>query len=81
MKTTIDMPDALFQRTKALAHKRHVTMRELITEGLLHVLDQKESETPRRIEPVTFKGEGLSPEFSKASWPTVRDAIYEDRGA
>lgn len=80
MKTTIDMPDALFRRTKALAHKRHVTMRELITEGLLHVLEHKEAEAPRPIKPVTFKGEGLSPEFSKASWSTIRDAVYEDRG-
>lgn len=56
-------------------------MRELITEGLMHVLEQKESEAPRRIKPVTFKGEGLSPEFSKGSWPILRDTIYEDRGA
>ncbi len=81
MKTTIDMPDTLFQRTKAVARKRHVTMRDLITEGLLIVLDQKEFETPRRIKPVTFKGEGLSPEFSKASWSMIRDAVYEDCGS
>lgn len=81
MKTTIDMPDVLFKRTKALAHKRHVPMRELITEGLLHVLERKESEAPRPIKPVTFKGKGLSPEFSKGSWSAVRDAIYADRGA
>jgi predicted transcriptional regulator len=61
MKTTIDMPDSLFRRTKALAHKRHVPMREMITEGLMHVLEHQESEAPRRIKPVTFKGEMISP--------------------
>ncbi len=81
MKTTIDMPDSLFRRTKALALKRRVPMRELITEGLLHVLEKKEAEAPRRIEPVTFKGQGLSPEFSKGTWTTVRDAVYEEHGA
>lgn len=81
MKTTIDMPDALFRRTKDVARKRQVTMRDLITEGLLYVLDQKETEAPRRISPVTFKGEGLSPEFSKASWSTFRDTIYTGHGA
>ena len=75
------MPDALFRRTKALAHQRRVTMRDLITEGLLHVLERTESEAPRHIKPVTFKGKGLSPEFSRASWSAVRDAIYTDRGA
>ncbi len=81
MKTTIDMPDVLFRRTKTLAHRRHVTMRELITEGLLHVLEHSKSEIPHQIKPVTFKGEGLSPEFSKAGWSAIRDAVYEDRGA
>jgi hypothetical protein len=81
MKTTIDMPNSLFQRTKAMARNRHVTMRELITEGLLHVLEQKGADAPRQITPVTFRGEGISPEFSKAAWREIRDAIYEDRGA
>jgi len=75
------MPDALFARTKALANQRHITMRELITEGLLHVLEKKENEAPCPINPVTFKGEGLAPEFSKGAWSAIRDAAYEDRGA
>ena len=75
------MPNALFRRAKALAHQRQVTLRELITEGLLYVLEHTETEAPRRITPVTFKGQGLSPEFSKGSWSDVRDAIYTDRGA
>lgn len=81
MKTTIDMPDSLFRRTKTLAMKRRVPMRELIAEGLLHVLEHEGNEAPRRVNPVTFKGQGLSPEFSKGSWTTLRDAIYEEHGA
>jgi hypothetical protein len=71
MKTTMDMPDSPFRRTKTLAMKRHVPMRELITEGLLHVLEREGTDAPRRVKPVTFKG----------SWTTLRDAIYEDSGA
>jgi ACR3 family arsenite transporter len=41
--------------------------------------EEEHSGAPRQIKPVTFKGKGLSPEFSKAS--TIRDAVYEDHGA
>ena len=29
-----------------------------------------------KVEPVTFKGKGLQPEFEDASWEKIRDAIY-----
>ena len=31
---------------------------------------------PPSIEPVTFKGNGLSPEFKDASWDKIREAIH-----
>ena len=49
--------------------------------GLGKSLDSRESR-PRSVPPlVTFKGNGLAPEFQGASWEKIRDAIYEGRGA
>jgi len=38
MKTTIEVPDALFHSAKDLARKRQTTMRALVEEGLRRVL-------------------------------------------
>lgn len=80
MKTTIDIPDALFNRTKALAHKHGLPMRDLIIEGVVQILKQKEAVQVPKIQPVTFKGEGLTPEFAEGCWTALRDTIYEGRG-
>ncbi len=37
MKTTIELPDALFQRAKVLAAQRKTTLKQLMVEGLEHV--------------------------------------------
>ena len=34
-----------------------------------------------RLRRATFAGDGLAPEFDGESWPTIRDAIYRERGA
>lgn len=37
MKTTIEVPDALFHRAKVLAAQRKTTLKQLMVEGLEHV--------------------------------------------
>jgi hypothetical protein len=49
----------------------HIT---LIEESLAAALDQPRSAA--RVQPVTFKGMGLSREFEGASWDQIRDSIY-----
>lgn len=39
MKTTVELPDALFRRAKILAARRGTTLRELIVDGLQRVTD------------------------------------------
>jgi hypothetical protein len=34
-----------------------------------------------RLRRATFAGDGVAPEFDGESWPTIRDAIYRERGA
>ena len=40
VRTTIDMPDALFRRTKATAADRGVTLKQIIVNAVEHELSQ-----------------------------------------
>lgn len=74
MKTTIEIADSLLLRAKARAQERRVTLRSLIEESLASTLDEPVRQS--RVNPVTFKGKGLKPEFEGASWDQIRAAIY-----
>jgi hypothetical protein len=74
MKTTIDIADALLLRAKAKAKADNSTLRNLIERALVDLLDQPETTTT--LQPVTFAGQGLNPEFEGASWEKIREAIY-----
>lgn len=79
MKTTLEISDHLLERAKGLARKRKTSLRSLTEEGLRKVLEAEESTPKKLLQPVTFKGRGLSVEFRDASWKEVRDAAYGDR--
>jgi len=74
MKTTIEISEPLLLRAKARARERRITLRSLIEESLAAALDQ--TQLSERVQPVTFKGKGLSREFEGASWDQTREAIY-----
>jgi hypothetical protein len=79
MRTTIDLPDPLYQRARALARKRGVPLRALVEEGLRVVL-----RAPRgryRMPDLTFHGDGLVPGLAETDWDRIRDLAYEGRGA
>ncbi|MDE0861018.1 MAG: hypothetical protein OSA93_12725 [Akkermansiaceae bacterium] len=74
MKTTIELSDNLLLRAKKRAKDESITLRSLIEKSLAVTLANPPKEP--KIEPVTFKGKGLTPEFENASWDKIRDAIY-----
>lgn len=82
MKTTIELPDDLLERGKALARRENSTLKALIEEGLRRVLRERaragKQTAPFAVQP--FHGDGLSPEFADAGWERIRDEIYRDRG-
>jgi hypothetical protein len=81
MKTTIEIADDLFERTRRLARSEKRTFRSLTEQGLRLVLEEKQAR-PRKLPPlVTVRGRGLSDEFKHASWDKIRDEIYRGRGA
>ena len=46
MRTILDLPDDLVKQAKIAAIKRGITLRDLMAEGLRHVLEEKKS--PKR---------------------------------
>ena len=76
MKTTIDIADDIFLRTKTAANERGMSFRSMVLLGLSLVLESEEHGHTVKIKPVTFKGNGLTPEFQNASWGKIRDVAY-----
>ncbi len=80
MKTTIELPDDLLERSKAVAKLENSTLRALVEEGLRLALRarMRRRAAPFAVQP--FQGNGLTPEFAAASWERIRDEIYRERG-
>jgi len=76
MKTTIDIADDLFLRTKSAAFERGMSFRTMVMLGLSLVLESEAQCQGVKIKPITFKGKGLTPEFQNAGWSKIRDAAY-----
>lgn len=80
MKTTVDIPDDLFEHAKELARRDRSTLRELIEAGLRHEIRQRETRERFRLRKASFRGEGLDPRFVGADWSLIRAAAYGERG-
>jgi len=80
MKTTIQIPDSLFEEARRVAHRERITLRALVEEGLRRVLADHARHGGFRLRKVTFKGKGLQPGMEGASWERIRDAGYKGRG-
>ena len=77
MKTTVEIPDALFTEVKKYAAAHGLTFRELIETSLRHTLEKQSSaRKPFRLRKVTFKGEGQRIRDRE----TIRALIYQGRG-
>ena len=74
MKTTVELSDHLLSRAKERARAESVTLKAFLERALAMALEEPLAEG--EVEPVTFKGKGLQPEFEDASWEKIRDAIY-----
>jgi hypothetical protein len=81
MKTTVQIPDALFEEARRVAHRDRSTLRALVEEGLRRVLADHAKRGGFRLRRATFKGKGLQSGLKGASWERIRDASYEGRGS
>ena len=80
MKTTVNIPDSLFEDVRRLAHEEHTTIKDLVEEGLRRALDEHRRSKPFRLRRATFRGKGLQAPLAGASWERVREIAYEGRG-
>lgn len=80
MKTTVEIPDVLFEEIRRLAARERRTLREVMEEGLRDLLQRRGLHGEFRLRRATFKGEGLQPQFADGIWDRIRDAAYEGRG-
>ena len=81
MKTTVEIAEDLFARTREVAQREGTTLRALIEEGLRTALARREQKTAYRWPDLSVTGEGLAPEIEEGSWKPLRDRIYAGRGA
>ena len=80
MRTTSDVPDALFAKLKRMASVRGTTLRELTIEGLQTVLDRGERKKPFRLRDASGGKGGLVEGLSETEWERIRELSYEGRG-
>lgn len=80
MKTTIDISDNIAIRARELSKRDQVSFKDLVEEGLLLVIQKHAAKPKRAIEPITFKGNGLTAAFQSGTWGDIRDTIYTEHG-
>jgi hypothetical protein len=77
VKTTVEIADSLFEEARSVARARGLSLRVLIEEGLLHVIESRRKSSRFRLRDGSFQGKGLQRDFS---WTEMRQAIYQGRG-
>ncbi|MGH7233708.1 MAG: type II toxin-antitoxin system VapB family antitoxin [Nitrospiraceae bacterium] len=80
MKTTIQIPDSLFEEARKLAHRERTTLKALVEQGLRRIVSERKRRNGFHLRKVTFKGQGLQPHLAGASWEHIRELSYEGRG-
>jgi CRISPR/Cas system-associated protein Csm6 len=80
MKTTIQIPDRLFEEARKLAHRERTTLKTLVEEGLRRIVSEHKRRDHFRLRKASFKGNGLQPHLAGASWDQIREMSYEGRG-
>ena len=82
MKTTIHIPDSLFNEARKVARQERTTLKALVEEGLRKVVAERHGRRPKafKLRKASFKGQGLQPHLAGVTWDQVLDISYEGRG-
>ena len=82
MKTTIHIPDSLFQEARGLAQREKTTLKALVEEGLRKVVRERQRRRAKgfRLRRASFQGKGLQPHLAGVTWDQILDISYEERG-
>jgi hypothetical protein len=79
VKTTLDIQDALLLRAKRLSKRTGRPLRELVEEGLRHVLTG-EVRTPYQLPERSVGRAGNRNPLENLSWQDLREEIYGNSG-
>jgi len=77
VKTTVEVPDALFRQAKKYCAENGVPFRAVVEQGLRHVIEGSTVKRRFRLKEFGFRGEGLA---GPSDWSQIREIIYEGRG-
>ena len=80
MKTTVQIPDSIFEEVRKIAHNERTTLKALMQEGLRRIISERKRRGRFKLRKATFKGNGLQPYLAGASWDKIRELSYEGRG-
>lgn len=80
MKITIDIADAILKEARAVAAKKHLTLRSLVEQGLRDIIAGSDSGEKFILRKASFKGNGPRDEFRGENWNKIREAAYEGHG-
>jgi len=80
MKTSIEIPNSLFEEARKLAHRERTTLKALVEEGLRRIISDRKKRNGFRLRKATFKGNGIQPHLADTSWDRIRELSYEGRG-
>lgn len=80
MKTTIQIPDSLFEEARKVARRERTTLKALVEQGLRRIVSEHKRHHEFRLRKAAFKGHGLHPHLAGASWEQIRELSYEGRG-
>ena len=80
MKTTVEIPDTLLEDARKIAARQRTTLRVLIVEGLRRIVVERKRGAAFRLRKATFRGDGLQPDLAAATWASIRELTYEERG-
>jgi hypothetical protein len=82
MKTTIHIPDSLFNDARKVADQEKTTLKALVEEGLRKAVAEHRDRRPEgfKLRRAAFKGQGLQPHLAGVTWDQILDLGYEGRG-
>jgi hypothetical protein len=81
MKTTIDISDAIFRETKALAQSQKLSFKNIVETALRNLLaDRQKAQPGFRLKKHSFNGEGLVDDLLEGDWNRIRERAYEGHG-
>jgi len=82
MKTTINIPDSLFDEARKVSRQEKTTLKALFEEGLRKAIAERRGRGSGKfkLRRAAFKGQGLQPHLTGATWDQILDISTEGRG-